>query len=99
MSLKIKLGAAWPLVLFAAAISGCNQSQQSKTPATRPPSQASLQWQQIAEGFVQSYFAAQPFFAVQAGKHEYDGQLPDVSAHGLKREVARLHEERDRIAA
>ena len=49
------MGAALSLVLLAAAISGCNQSPQSKTPATRPPSQASLQWQQIAEGFVQSY--------------------------------------------
>jgi uncharacterized protein (DUF885 family) len=99
MSLKSKMGAAWSLVLLAAAISGCNQSPQSKTPATRPPSQASLQWQQIAEGFVQSYFAAQPFFAAQAGKHEYDGQLPDVSAHGLKREIARLHDQRDQLTA
>jgi uncharacterized protein (DUF885 family) len=99
MSLKIKMGAAWSLALLAAAICGCNQSPQSKTPATRPPSQASLQWQQIAEGFVQSYFAAQPFFAAQSGKHEYDGQLPDVSAHGLKREIARLHDQRDQLAA
>jgi uncharacterized protein (DUF885 family) len=99
MSLKIKMGAAWASVLLAAAISGCNQTPQSKTPATRPPSQASLQWQQIAEGFAQSYFAAQPFFAAQAGKHEYDGQLPDVSAHGLKREIARLHDQRDQLTA
>jgi Bacterial protein of unknown function (DUF885) len=98
MSLKIKMGAAWSLVLLA-AISGCNQSPQSNAPAKRPPSQASLQWQQIAEGFVQSYFAAQPFFAAQSGKHEYDGQLPDVSAHGLKREIARLHDQREQLTA
>ena len=99
MCLKNKMSAAWSLVLLGAAISGCNQSPQSKTPASRPPSQASLQWRQIADGFVQSYFSAQPFFAALAGKHEYDGQLPDVSAHGLKREIARLHDQRDQLTA
>jgi uncharacterized protein (DUF885 family) len=78
---------------------GCNQAPQSKTPAPRPPSQASQQWKQTADGFVQSYFAAQPSFAAQEGKHEYDGQLPDVSAHGIKREIARLHDERDQLSA
>jgi len=99
MSLKIKMGGALSWVLLAATITGCNQSPQSKAPAKRPPSQASLQWQQVADGFVQSYFAAQPFFAALAGKHEYDGQLPDLSAHGLRREIARLHDERDQLTA
>ena len=80
-------------------MAGCNQAPQSKTPAQRPPSQASQQWKQTADGFVQSYFAAQPFFAAQQGKHEYDGKLPDVSAHGIKREIARLHDERDQLNA
>jgi uncharacterized protein (DUF885 family) len=97
MVLSARLYAALPLALLV-ALSGCNQSNQPKAPAVRPPSQASLDWQEAANGFMQSYFAAQPFFAAQAGKHDYDGQLPDVSEHGLRREVARLHEERDRIA-
>jgi len=97
MSLSSRVGLAWAAVLMGVA--GCNQSPQSKTPAPRPPSQASQQWKQTADGFVQSYFAAQPFFAAQQGKHEYDGQLPDVSAHGIKREIARLHDERDQLNA
>jgi uncharacterized protein (DUF885 family) len=98
MSLSIKMGAALSLCLLV-GLAGCNQGPQSKAPVKRPPSQASLQWQQISNGFVQSYFAAQPFFAAQSGKHEYDGQLPDLSAHGLKREVARLHDEHDQLTA
>ncbi len=97
MSLSTRMNVAWAAVLISVA--GCNQSPQSKAPAQRPPSQASLQWQQTADGFVQSYFAAQPFFAAQAGKHDYDGQLPDMSAHGIKREIARLHDERDQLNA
>jgi uncharacterized protein (DUF885 family) len=99
MSLKIKMGAALSWVLLAAATTGGNQSPQSKAPVKRAPSQASVQWQQIAEGFEQSYFAAQPSFAALAGKHEYDGQLPDLSAHGLRREIARLRDERDQLTA
>jgi uncharacterized protein (DUF885 family) len=97
MYLSSKVGLAGAAVLLSVA--GCNQSPQSKTPAPRPPSQASQQWKQTADGFVQSYFAAQPAFAAQEGKHEYDGQLPDVSAHGIKREIARLHDERDQLNA
>jgi hypothetical protein len=96
MSLSSKVSAA---VCFAALLAGCNQSPQSTAPVQRQPSQASKDWQRIAQDFVQSYFDAQPFFAAQAGKHQYDGQLPDVSAHGLKREISRLHDERNQLTA
>jgi uncharacterized protein (DUF885 family) len=96
MSLKINTGSALSWVLIA-ALAGCNQSPQSRAPAQRPPSQASLQWRQTAEEFVKDYFTAQPFFAALSGKHEYDGQLPDLSAHGIKREIARLHQQRDSL--
>ena len=95
MSLSSRVGLAWAAVLMS--LVGC--SPQSKAPAPRLLAQASQQWKQTADGFVQSYFAAQPFFAAQQGKHEYDGQLPDVSAHGIKREIARLHDERDQLNA
>jgi uncharacterized protein (DUF885 family) len=97
MALLNKVALAGAAVLMCVA--GCNQSPQSKAPVQRPPSQASLQWKQTADGFVQSYFAAQPFFAAQQGKHEYDGQLPDLSEHGIKREIARLHDQRDQLNA
>ena len=96
LSSKVGLAGAAAVLL---CVAGCNQSPQSKTPAPRPPSQASQQWKQTADGFVQSYFAAQPAFAAQEGKHEYDGKLPDVSAHGIKREIARLHDQRDQLNA
>jgi uncharacterized protein (DUF885 family) len=96
LSNKVALAGAAAVLM---CVAGCNQAPQSKTPAPRPPSQASQQWKQTADGFVQSYFAAQPSFAAQQGKHEYDGQLPDVSAHGIKREIARLHDQRDQLNA
>ena len=53
---------------------------------------------QVTNGFVDEYFRAQPFFAAQAGV-KFDGQLPDVSAYGIKREIARLHDAREQLTA
>jgi hypothetical protein len=97
MSLSIKVSS----ILFVALLigmAGCNQGS-SNTPAKRGPSQASIEWAKLTNGFVEEYFRAQPFFAAQAGKHDFDGQLPDVSAHGIKREIARLHDAREQLSA
>ncbi|HLW25890.1 MAG TPA: DUF885 domain-containing protein [Steroidobacteraceae bacterium] len=80
-------------------LAGCGQQQHHPAgPMQKPVSEASRQWRQMADDFIRDYFDAQPFFAAQAGKHEYDGQLPDLSEHGLRREVARLHQAHDNIA-
>jgi hypothetical protein len=78
---------------------GCGQSPQPSAPTQKPPSQASQQWSTTANGFIEDYLRAQPFFAAQSGRHEFDGQLPDLSAHGIKREIARLHDAHTQIAA
>jgi uncharacterized protein (DUF885 family) len=98
MSLAMKVSAALGAALLFGMV-GCNQSPQSTTPVKRGPSQASQEWAKVSSGFVESYFRAQPFFAAQAGRHEFDGQLPDFSEHGIRREIARLHDARDQLAA
>jgi uncharacterized protein (DUF885 family) len=47
-------------------------------------------WDGQVARFIEDTFAANPSFAVYAGRHEYDGRLPDFSAAGLQREAARL---------
>ncbi len=86
-------------LILAFGLSGCGQTAQPSGPVHKPPSKASEQWLTIANGFVEDYFRAQPFFAAQAGRHEFDGQLPDLSVHGIKREISRLHDVRAQIAA
>jgi uncharacterized protein (DUF885 family) len=94
---SLKVGAAlWGVVFLG--LTGCGQ-QPPAAGAPRGPSLASQEWNKLTAGFIQSYFDAQPFFAAQAGRHEFDGQLPDLSNHGIRREIARLHDERDQIAA
>ena len=62
-------------------------------PAPAPPAAAAAKpdpWPEFAARFLEDYFKANPFFAVQAGRHEFDGQMPDLSAAGIATEVARL---------
>ena len=67
--------------------------------ASVAPRASSAAWDAYANEFLESYFVAQPGTAVWAGRHEFDGKLPDWSAAGIKREIRRLHVERDRAAS
>jgi uncharacterized protein (DUF885 family) len=96
MRKSLKVGAALSVILLF-GLSACGQAPPPKGP--KPPSQASLQWKKLAAGFIESFLEARPSFAAQAGRHEFDGQLPDLSNHGIRREIARLHDQRDQIAA
>ena len=55
------------------------------------PAVASARWSEFAAKLIEGYLHANPFFAVQAGRHEFDGQMSDWSAGGIAAEVARLH--------
>jgi hypothetical protein len=54
------------------------------------------QWDRYVHDFIESYFAAHPDAAVFAGRHEFDGRLPNWSRSRLDREVRRLRKERER---
>ena len=87
---KSNKGAALSAILLL-ALAACGQSPPPHASAPRRPSPASRAWDKLTKGFIEDYMKAQPGFAVQSGRHEFDGQLPDFSAHGIKREIARLH--------
>jgi len=97
MGKTFNVGAALSGVLFL-GMTGCNQSPPPAA-GPKPLSPASQAWNKVTQGFVEDYLTAQPAFAAQAGRHEFDGQLPDLSAHGIKREISRLHDERELISA
>jgi uncharacterized protein (DUF885 family) len=47
-------------------------------------------WDAHVTKFIEDSFVANPTFAVYAGRHEFDGRLPDFSAASLQKEAARL---------
>lgn len=56
-------------------------------------------WDRFVESFLSAYFESHPTFAAGAGRHEFDGRLPDWSPEGIAAEVARLQEDRVRAEA
>ena len=55
-------------------------------------------WSRFVGGFLETYFKANPLFAVYQGRHEFDGRFPDWSDAGLKDWSQRLHQLRDSAA-
>jgi len=103
MTLRNRSGTAATLVAAASLlIVAC--SKQAPPPANVPPppdpsATARAAWSDFASSFIESYFKSHPYFAAQAGRHEFDGQMADWSADGLKAEVARLKGLREKAQA
>lgn len=79
------LGIGLSLLLIA-----CGKPDAPVAPGSETPV-GSAAWDDFVEGFIEDSLRAQPHFAVYKGRHEYDGQLPDLSAEGIAAEIARLH--------
>ena len=98
MSAKLFLGLALACALaLAMLLAGC---QQTTPPTNQSAMNAgdSKAWDSYVNDFLEAYFVAHPDFAVRAGRHEFDGKLPDWSSEGIAKEIKRLHAERDRVA-
>jgi uncharacterized protein (DUF885 family) len=96
-----------PCVLgLCALLTGCD-SPSTSTTTTMPTAQTATQtagqtagsWPAFVDEFLEAYFKANPSFAVNQGRHEYDGQLPDWSRAGLEAAISQLERMRGRAVA
>ena len=69
-------------------------SCQKKTAQLNSP-----EWDSFVSAFLEACFNAQPSFAVNVGRHDFDGKLPDWSQAGLDAEVERLHAGQEGVLA
>lgn len=79
------------VVLFCACL-----SSQHKVAQRQPLTSAVNGWETFVDDFIDAYFAIHPDEAVVAGRHEFDGKLPDWSRAGIEREIKWLRAQRDR---
>lgn len=82
------------LTAWAALTPGCTSSPDGSSPGAS----ASEPWKAMVQEVIESHLAAHPALAVDAGRHEFDGRLPDWSKDGIAREIARLHAVRGKVA-
>ncbi len=93
--LRLASVCAFALLLVSFA---CQQTNQPTNQSTMNAIDSKA-WDSHVSEFIEAYFVAHPDFAVRAGRHEFDGKLPDWSAEGLAREARRLHAEKDHLAS
>jgi len=77
------------VVLTTLLATGCSPEQPAQPPANTAEAKPA-QWDGFVNRFVEDSMKANPFMAVDAGRHEYDGKAPDWSAQGIADEIARL---------
>lgn len=89
--------------VVAALAAGCKSETAAPpagadaAPAAAKP--AGAEWNAAVDGFLNGFFEHFPTWGANAGKHEFDGRLPDFSAEGLQRNIQWLHQQRDAINA
>ena len=79
-------------------VAGCDRSPPATQPATAE-SMKQADWPSFVDKFIEDYFLHYPSVAASAGRHEFDGQLPDWSAEGLQKTIAWLSKARDDAGA
>src|SRR5689334_2035762 len=86
MSYRLKLTC---VVLTALLATACSREQPAQPPVSTAEARPA-QWDGFVSRFVEDSLKANPFMAVDVGRHEYDGKAPDWSAQGIADEIARL---------
>src|ERR1700716_3419972 len=88
------------LVAVIATAAACSrQTAPVAPPAPDPHAAAQSAWTDYAARFIEDYLKSHPFFAVQSGRHEFDGQMTDLSAAGIAKDVEQLQKARAEAAA
>jgi hypothetical protein len=81
------------VVITTLLIAAC--SQEPAPPASTGTVEAKLsEWDGFVNRYIEDSLKANPFMAVDAGRHEFDGKAPDWSAQGIANEIARLRNAR-----
>lgn len=74
--------------LAMAALAACSPGDTQQERAAQ--AQAKGDWQGFVDATLEQWFRLDPAFAVERGRHDFEGQLPDWSAAGLARRAAFL---------
>ena len=72
------------------ALAGCGQPATAPADTSADGGALTLptdSWKNFRDSFIEDWFKLDPANAVYQGRHDFDGQLPDWSAAGLKRQA------------
>jgi hypothetical protein len=77
-------------VMALLMLTGCSRAPDAPPATAVPAAKPTQGWPGFVETFIDERFKADPYFAVQAGRHEYDGKMSDWSRAALDADVVEL---------
>ena len=84
--------------VLASLLLGC-QAPGDDPPPPAAAAAPSAEWDAFRDAFIESYFELNPSFAIDQGRHEFDGQIGDWSDESFARQIAFLRVAIDDAAA
>ena len=84
------------LLLVVAVLVSVYGCQRAAVRAPLDLAAGAAAWDDYVTALLESQFEADPPAAVQAGRHDFDGRLPDWSRSGIDNEMRRLRVQRER---
>lgn len=90
----LQVGISGLLVTILLILPACNRDDRNRDRSERRKES----WEKHVTNFLEAYFQANPDFAVRAGRHEFDGKLPDWSPAGIRKTIDWLRQEQDNLA-
>lgn len=84
-------------MLAALALGACSRRAEPPQPAPTPATGQPAGLPGLVNTFIEARMKRDPYFAVQSGRHEFDGQMPDWSRAAIDADVAELRDFKSRL--
>jgi hypothetical protein len=100
MRTRISLLAALAITSLATIPAGCSRkpgpAEQTPPPAAPAPA-STTDFPGLVNNFIEARMKRDPYFAVQAGRHDFDGRMPDWSRSSIQADVGELRQFRQQL--
>lgn len=75
------------LIILIALVAGCSREPAKPAETPTPAAATDTSWPGFVDRFIEARMQADPYFAVNAGRHEFDGKMPDLSRAAIDADV------------
>lgn len=77
-------------VLTSLVIGGCSRKEVPKAEAPAAADALANDYQAFVDSFIEARMKRDPYFAVQSGRHEFDGQMPEWTRASIDDDITEL---------